>query len=86
MRVIAGVVLGLAFIGMMAWAVMQEGRVQCEVCLDFGGGSECRTGSGVDRKAAVQGAIYNACAVLTGGVTEGIDCTSTRPRSVQCDE
>jgi hypothetical protein len=86
MRWIVGVVLGLAFAGLMVWAVLQEGRVQCEVCLDYGGASACRTGSGIDREAAVQGAVYNACAILSGGVTEGIECASTRPRSVECGD
>ena len=54
MRLIVGIVLGLAFAGVMAWAVMQESKVQCEVCLDYGGQRLCRTGSGLDRKRAVE--------------------------------
>jgi len=84
MRVIIGIVLGAAFAGMMAWAVMQEGQVRCDVCVDYGGRSACRTGSGIDRDAAVQGAIYNACAILSSGVTDGIECSAPAPRSAQC--
>ena len=81
MRLIIGVVLGGVFAGMMAWAVMQEGRVQCEVCLNYGGRSECRTGAGTDREAAVQGAIYNACAVMSSGVTDDFGTHTVKPPS-----
>jgi hypothetical protein len=86
MRVVLGVLLGVAFIGLMAYAVLQETQVSCEVCLDYRGNSACRTSSAIDRNAAIQGAIHNACAILSSGVTDGIDCNATRPRSVQCDD
>ena len=86
MRIAFGTLLGVAFVGFMVYSALQEGRVQCEVCLTFRGSNACRTSSGIDREAAIQGAIHNACAILAGGVTDGIDCTSTGPRSVQCDD
>ena len=86
MRTFIGIFLGVAFVGFMLYAALQEGRVQCEVCLDFGGGSECRTSAAADRASAIQGAVASACAVLSSGVTSGIQCGSTPPRSVQCDD
>jgi len=86
MRTAVGIALGVAFVSFMLYSAMQEGRVQCEVCLDYGGGSECRTSAAVDREEAIRGAVASACAVLSAGVTDGIKCTSTSPRSIQCDE
>jgi len=86
MRVLVGVLLGAAFVAMMAFAVMRESQVTCTVCVDYRDGGVCREGSGIDRKAAVAGAVSNACAVLSSGVTSGIECTSTSPRSVECDD
>jgi hypothetical protein len=85
-RVIVGILLGVAFIGAMVYAMRRETGVECEVCLDFGGRSACRTTSAVDRQHAVEGAISTACAILSGGVTDGLACMRTRPRSVRCSE
>jgi len=86
MRLIAGILLGAVFIGAMIYATQGETRVTCEVCVDYGHASECRSSSAADRGLAISGAVANACAVMSGGVTDGIACTSTRPRSVHCDD
>jgi len=86
MRVIVGVLVGAAFIAAMVYATLGESQVRCEVCIDYGGASACRSSAAVDRKNAVSGAVAAACAVLSGGVTDGIACTNTSPRSVSCNE
>ncbi len=86
MRVIVGVLLGAAFVGAMVFAIQRESQVQCEVCLTYRGASACRTSSAVDRPSAISGAVTTACAVLSGGVTDGIRCGATPPRSVACDD
>ncbi len=86
MRVIAGLLLGAAFLGAMVYATLGESQVECEVCLEFGGGRACRTGSAADRENAISGAVSAACTVLSSGVTDGIACGSTPPRSVRCND
>jgi hypothetical protein len=86
MRVIVGLLLGAAFLGAMIYATLGESQIECEVCLEFQGRSACRTGSAVDRKNSVRGAVATACAVLSSGVTDGIACGSTPPRSVSCND
>ena len=39
-----------------------------------------------DREAAMQGAVSTACAVLSSGVTSGMACDRTPPRSARCTE
>jgi len=85
-RLIAGLMLGAAFIAAMFFATQRESAVQCELCMEFGGRTACRTASAVDRDAAVRGAITSACAVLSSGVTQGLECDRTRPRSLSCSE
>jgi hypothetical protein len=85
MRILIGILIGAGFIGLMVYAVMAESQVECEVCVEFGGRTECRTSVAVDRKHAVSGAMAGACAVLSGGVTDGIRCTSSIPKSQRCD-
>jgi hypothetical protein len=85
-RVFAGVMLGAAFIAAMFFATQRESAVQCELCMEFGGRTACRTASAADRDAAVRGAITTACAVLSSGVTQGLECDRTPPRSLSCSE
>jgi len=85
-RTVIGIGLGAAFVAFMIYAVLSEGRVQCEVCVEFRGNRECRSSAATDRERAIQEAVSSACAVLSSGVTAGIQCSSTPPASVRCDE
>ena len=85
-RVLAGLMLGAAFVVAMFFAIQRESAVQCELCMEFGGRTACRTASAADRDAAVRGAITTACAVLSSGVTQGLECDRTPPRSLSCSE
>ena len=85
-RLVAGLMLGAVFIAAMFFATQRESAVQCELCMEFGGRTACRTASAADRDAAVRGAITTACAVLSSGVTQGLECDRTRPRSLSCSE
>ncbi len=85
-RRIVGVGLALAFVAALVLATQREAAVECEVCMVYGGREACRTGSGSDEASAVRGATGNACAVLASGVTRGMECTRTAPRSVSCSE
>ena len=85
-RVIAGLVVLAAFGGLLVSQLMREAKVECEVCVEYAGQSACRINRAADRDHAVAGAISTACAVLAGGVTQGIQCTSTPPRSVSCQD
>ena len=85
-RLVAGLMLGAVFIAAMFFATQRESAVQCELCMEFGGRTACRTASAADRDAAVRGAITTACAVLSSGVTQGLECDRTPPRSLSCSE
>ena len=86
MRTIVGALLGAIFVGAVVYSLMRESQIRCEVCLDYRGDSACRTSSAIDRSSAVQGAVTAACTVLSRGVTDGIQCGATPPRSVSCSE
>ena len=83
-RVVTGVVLAAVFISVLVMALMKEARVECEVCIEFGGGRACRTNIASDRDRAINGATSSACVVLSGGVTSRIQCSNTPPRSIRC--
>jgi hypothetical protein len=85
-RWISGLVALAAFVALLVNGLMRESQVECEVCIDFEGQRACRTNRATDRQAAITGATYTACAVLSGGVTSGMQCTRTPPSALQCDD
>jgi hypothetical protein len=80
-----GWLLGAAFLAALLWNTLAQSGSECEVCLDFRGQSACRTVAAADPDAAVQQAIATACAILSRGVTQGLECQRTPPRSLRCD-
>jgi len=81
-----GVLLGAAFLAALVWTTLAQSNVECEVCVDYGGGSICRSVAGSDTEEAARQAQANACAILSRGVTQGLECDRTPPRSLRCSE
>ena len=79
--VAVGVILAL---GYMFYLTMSGNGVSCEVCIEFRGVTECRRATGKDRQEAELAAGSTACGLLAGGVTDGIACRNTPPKSVSC--
>jgi hypothetical protein len=84
LRIALRVLAVLLFAGALFYATFHEASVRCDVCLDFGGESACRSGAGADREAAIRSAVASACAVLARGVTQSFACDGAPPRSVEC--
>jgi hypothetical protein len=77
----------LALFALMAWIVwrsFQVGGVRCEVCIDYGGRSQCRTVDGANRNEALSAATTNVCAYLSSGVTDSMACARTPPTKAEC--
>jgi hypothetical protein len=85
MRTAIGVALALVFIAALVFATLRETAVACEVCVDFDGRSVCRRSSAALPSEAIRMAQSTACAELSGGVTQGMACQRTPPRTAQCD-
>jgi hypothetical protein len=85
-RVWLGWLLGAVFLAALVWSTLAQSSAECEVCLDYRGSSVCRTVAAADADAATQQAVSNACAILSQGVTEGLECQRTPPRSLRCSE
>lgn len=73
--------LVLAF---LVYSSMSLGQYTCEACMEFRGQTKCRTAKGSTLEEARRTAIDNACAFLSGGVTDSIACTNTPPQSMKC--
>jgi len=84
MKLLVGLALVL-LIGCMFYFSISGSAVSCEVCIEFRGGMECRKASGKDAEEARAAAASTACSLLSGGVTDGIACRNTEPKSVSCE-
>jgi hypothetical protein len=85
-RTLAGIAVALVLLAALVWATLQEAAIECTVCMDYEGGSACRTSSGSTHEATLRGAVASACSVLSKGVTRGLACDRTPPRSVSCTD
>jgi hypothetical protein len=82
---ITAAVLALVVVALYAATLSQAG-FECEVCVEWRDRQNCRVVVGPTQAEARNGAISNACATLTRGVTEGLRCEGKEPVSVQCRE
>ena len=80
------IIFGVLTIALLIYAMLQQAKVTCDVCVTFHGKTECRTAAGPDREQAVRTAVDNACGLLTSGMTNSINCSNTPPDSVSCSE
>ncbi len=78
-----GVILLITFPAIfMTWRVISTTSVECEVCMEFRGRTECRRALGPDRKSCQRTGTDNACGLLASGMTDSIACSSRPPERV----
>lgn len=59
-------------------------KVQCRVCVEFRGRTNCATAAGATEQAARDGAQSTACGPVASGMDEQIGCGRTAPTLVEC--
>ena len=84
------VLLGIAFvalvIGAVVYTTMSAGssRYRVEVCMEFQGRGKCAVAAAATEQGALRTAQENACAVISSGVTDSMQCGNyTKPVSVK---
>lgn len=85
-RTAIGAALGVAFIAAVVWSAFEATRIQCEICIDYKGRSACSTAQAADVGQAELQARAGACAQVSGGVTETLECDRTPASSRRCSE
>ena len=81
LAITAGLIAALLGLG---WYTVR-GQTACEVCVVYRGREVCKEASATTRDAALQYAQSTACALVTGGVTEDLECQRTPPKSTRCE-
>ena len=59
-------------------------RVECRVCMEYRGRTNCATAVGPMEHAAREGAQSTACGPIASGMDEQIGCGRTAPALVEC--
>ena len=81
--VLAGIGFVVAVLAMIIYMTFSLGsRVRGEICMEFNGRTACKTVSGDTQQHVLQTGVSNACAEISTGVTDSINCEHTNPKSV----
>ena len=74
----------LAVAALFFFMTTARARVECRVCMDYHGRTNCATARGSNQQGAVEGAQSTACGPIASGMDQEIECTRMAPASVQC--
>jgi hypothetical protein len=58
-------------------------KYKVKVCMAFNGASSCKVASASTDTAAIRTATEDACADISGGVTDTVKCQNETPQSVR---
>lgn len=59
-------------------------KVQCRVCMEYRGRTNCATAVGATERAAREGAQSTACGPIASGMDQQIECGRTPPALAHC--
>ena len=79
---LVSLLFGLAVLALIISSTMDLRQYSCEVCVTFNGRQNCAKASGTSEEEAQRTAQDTACATISGGMTESIQCSNTVPDSV----
>lgn len=74
----------IAVIALFFYMTTARATEECNVCVEFGGQSNCATALGRTAKEATETAQSTACGPVAHGMNETIACGNRAPVSVQC--
>lgn len=74
----------IAIAGLFFYMTTARASTTCEVCMTYGGRSNCATAVGSNEADAREGAQTTACGPLASGMDASIACGRVQPTSVQC--
>ncbi len=81
---VLAIILVVAFISFLAWTTISAQRVECQVCVEFGGQRNCATATASSEDEAARSAQTTACGPLVRGMDDSIACSNRPPVTRQC--
>ncbi len=80
--VLVAILFAAAILGLIVYMSAGLRQFTYEVCMEYRGRTNCATASGTTREEAIRTATDTACATISAGMTESIQCSRTPPASV----
>ena len=80
---LVSILFGAGILGLIVSSTLDLKQYSCEVCVTFQGRTNCARASGKTEEEAQRTAQDTACATISGGMTESIQCSNTPPDSVR---
>lgn len=77
--VLAGVIVVAVILAIMVYSSLNLTKHRVEVCMNFGGKTNCKIASGATEQDAMRTAMTNACAEIAFGVTDTMNCGRAEP-------
>ena len=74
----------LAVAALFFFMTTARAKVECRVCMDFHGRSNCATALGPTEHAANEGAQSTACGPIAAGMDQQIECGRIPPTVAEC--
>ena len=75
----------LAFIGYLSFTMIWSGsQHQCEICVEYKSLKSCQKVKGMAKEDTIMTGISTACAAVTNGRTESIECANIPPVKIEC--
>ena len=83
--VVLAVAFGIAVIAAVIFTTISASasKYRCEVCVEFQGRTQCRTAAAATEMQARRTVQENACALISSGVTDSMQCGNSQPVSVK---
>ena len=81
------ILVGVGFVALIVFIIYSAtglAKVNCEVCMEFHGGTSCKPAAGTTEEEAIRTAVDIACSDLASGRTDSIACQHTPPKSISC--
>ena len=77
----------ITLIGYLSFTMIWTGsKFECEVCVEYNGVQSCQGVEGMAKEDTIMTGMSTACAAVTNGRTESIDCSMTQPVKISCKD
>ena len=74
----------LAIAALFFFMTTARAKVECRVCMDFHGRSNCATAIGATERTAREAAQTTACGPIASGMDQQIECGRVPPATAEC--
>ncbi len=81
---LVAILFSVVILGVLIYSSMGLSSYSCEVCITFQGRNNCSTASAPTEEEAIRTASDVACAPISSGMTESIQCGNTSPSKIEC--